>query len=42
MIDMFKEACEQEKEWAEYLFRDGSMIGLNAEILISSISRLLR
>ena len=33
MIDMFKEACEQEKEWAEYLFRDGSMIGLNAEIL---------
>jgi ribonucleoside-diphosphate reductase beta chain len=33
VIDMFKEACEQEKEWAEYLFRDGSMIGLNAEIL---------
>jgi ribonucleoside-diphosphate reductase beta chain len=29
VIDMFKEACEQEKEWAEYLFRDGSMIGLN-------------
>lgn len=33
VIDMFKEACEQEKEWAEYLFRDGSMLGLNAEIL---------
>lgn len=33
VIDMFKEACNQEKEWAEYLFRDGSMIGLNAEIL---------
>ena len=33
VIEMFKEACEQEKEWAEYLFRDGSMIGLNAEIL---------
>ncbi|MBA5249816.1 MAG: ribonucleotide-diphosphate reductase subunit beta [Gammaproteobacteria bacterium] len=33
VITMFKEACDQEKEWAEYLFRDGSMIGLNAEIL---------
>ncbi len=33
VITMFKEACEQEKDWAEYLFRDGSMIGLNAEIL---------
>ncbi|WP_369151868.1 class Ia ribonucleoside-diphosphate reductase subunit beta [Candidatus Thiodubiliella endoseptemdiera] len=33
VITMFKEACNQEKEWAEYLFRDGSMIGLNAEIL---------
>ncbi|NYT52224.1 MAG: ribonucleotide-diphosphate reductase subunit beta [Candidatus Vesicomyosocius endoextente] len=33
VITMFKEACEQEKDWAEYLFRDGSMIGLNAKIL---------
>jgi len=33
VIEMFREAAEQEKEWAEYLFRDGSMIGLNAEIL---------
>ncbi len=33
VVTMFKEACDQEKEWAEYLFRDGSMIGLNAEIL---------
>ncbi|BAS67864.1 class Ia ribonucleoside-diphosphate reductase subunit beta [Bathymodiolus septemdierum thioautotrophic gill symbiont] len=33
VIEMFKEACQQEKEWAEYLFRDGSMIGLNANIL---------
>ncbi len=32
-ITMFREACEQEKNWAEYLFRDGSMIGLNAQIL---------
>jgi ribonucleoside-diphosphate reductase beta chain len=33
VILMFKEACEQEKDWADYLFREGSMIGLNAEIL---------
>ncbi|MBE8190519.1 MAG: ribonucleotide-diphosphate reductase subunit beta, partial [Candidatus Thioglobus sp.] len=33
VVEMFVDACEQEKEWAEYLFRDGSMIGLNAEIL---------
>ncbi len=33
VIQMFKDAAIQEKEWAEYLFRDGSMIGLNAEIL---------
>jgi len=32
-IDMFIDAIEQEKAWAEYLFKDGSMIGLNAELL---------
>lgn len=30
---IFKEAAEQEKEWADYLFKNGSMIGLNASIL---------
>jgi ribonucleoside-diphosphate reductase beta chain len=30
---MFMDAVRQEKEWAEYLFKDGSMIGLNAELL---------
>lgn len=30
---LFKLAAEQEKEWAEYLFKDGSMIGLNKDIL---------
>lgn len=30
---IFKEAAQQEKDWAEYLFREGSMIGLNAQIL---------
>ncbi|MFQ2918990.1 class Ia ribonucleoside-diphosphate reductase subunit beta [Aeromonas allosaccharophila] len=32
-FEIFKEAAIQEKEWAEYLFRDGSMIGLNKDIL---------
>ncbi|MBO1923090.1 class Ia ribonucleoside-diphosphate reductase subunit beta [Thiomicrorhabdus sp. 6S3-12] len=32
-IDIFRSAAQQEKEWAEYLFKDGSMIGLNASIL---------
>ena len=32
-FNLFYEAAEQEKEWAEYLFKDGSMIGLNKDIL---------
>lgn len=32
-IQMFVDAVNQEKEWAEYLFKDGSMIGLNTELL---------
>lgn len=32
-FEIFKTAAEQEKEWAEYLFKDGSMIGLNKDIL---------
>ncbi|MBP6561886.1 MAG: ribonucleotide-diphosphate reductase subunit beta [Neisseriaceae bacterium] len=32
-VALFKLAAEQEKEWAEYLFKDGSMIGLNKDIL---------
>jgi ribonucleoside-diphosphate reductase beta chain len=31
--EMFMDAIRQEKDWAEYLFKDGSMIGLNAELL---------
>jgi len=30
---VFLDVVEQEKEWADYLFKDGSMIGVNAEIL---------
>ena len=31
--DLFVQAAQQEKDWADYLFRDGSMIGLNKDIL---------
>ena len=33
VIDMFKKCVEEEKEWARYLFKDGSMIGLNEKLL---------
>jgi len=32
-LQIFLDVVDQEKEWAQYLFKDGSMIGLNAEIL---------
>ena len=32
-IQMFVDAVEQEKQWANYLFKDGSMIGLNTQLL---------
>ena len=35
--DMFLEAVQQEKEWAAYLFKDGSMIGLNEQLLVEYI-----
>lgn len=34
---LFKDAAEQEKDWAGYLFQDGSMIGLNKEIVCQYI-----
>ncbi|WP_337010011.1 class Ia ribonucleoside-diphosphate reductase subunit beta [Pantoea sp. AS142] len=36
-FDLFKKAALQEKEWAEYLFSGGSMIGLNKDILCQYI-----
>lgn len=33
-VKLFVDAVEQEKAWASYLFKDGSMVGLN-EILLS-------
>ena len=32
-IEMFKKCVDEEKEWAQYLFKDGSMIGLNDKLL---------
>jgi ribonucleoside-diphosphate reductase beta chain len=34
---IFKDAVDQEKSWADYLFKDGSMIGLNKSILSNYI-----
>lgn len=31
--EIFQKAAEQEKQWAQYLFKDGSMVGLNEAIL---------
>ena len=36
-LKMFHEAMEQEKAWADYLFKDGSMIGLNKQLLCDYI-----
>ena len=33
LIQMYESAMQQEKDWAAYLFRDGSMIGLNQQLL---------
>jgi ribonucleoside-diphosphate reductase beta chain len=32
-VKIFVDAVDQEKAWAHYLFRDGSMIGLNEQLL---------
>lgn len=37
VIGIFRDAAEQEKQWAAYLFKDGSMIGLNTSILQSYV-----
>lgn len=36
-IKMFIDAVDQEKIWADYLFKDGSMIGLNTQLLTEYI-----
>lgn len=36
-IDMFQAIVDQEKAWASYLFKDGSMIGLNEKLLANYV-----
>lgn len=33
VYQMYRDAVDQEKEWAEFLFREGSMIGLSVPLL---------
>ena len=33
VYDMWRECVDEEKRWADYLFKDGSMIGLNANLV---------
>lgn len=40
VLKIFRTAAEQEKEWAGYLFKDGSMIGLNKDILCQYVEYL--
>jgi ribonucleoside-diphosphate reductase beta chain len=37
VISMFRNAVKEEKEWAEYLFKDGTMIGLNDKLLVKYV-----
>lgn len=39
-IRMFSEVVEQEKAWASYLFKDGSIIGLNEKILCEYVDHI--
>ena len=32
-VEMFDNAAQEEKEWASYLFKDGSIIGLNENVI---------
>jgi ribonucleoside-diphosphate reductase beta chain len=39
-IDMFYRVVEQEKSWASYLFKEGSMIGLNEQLLCEYVDHI--
>jgi ribonucleoside-diphosphate reductase beta chain len=36
-VALFQSAIDQEKDWAKYLFKDGSMIGLNENLLLDYV-----
>jgi len=39
-IRMFYDVVDQEKAWAKYLFKDGSMIGLNEHLLCEYVDHI--
>ena len=39
-ISMFSRVVDQEKSWASYLFQNGSMIGLNEELLCNYVDHI--
>jgi ribonucleoside-diphosphate reductase beta chain len=39
-LDMFYSVVEQEKAWARYLFKNGSMIGLNEQLLCNYVDHI--
>lgn len=40
VVNMFKDAAQEEMEWANYLFKDGSILGLNEQILVQYMKHL--
>ena len=40
VIQMYHDAAQEEMEWAAYLFKDGSILGLNEKILIQYMQHL--
>jgi len=38
--EIFEEAIEQERQWAKYLFKDGSILGLNEELLCQYVEHI--
>lgn len=40
VAEIFESAVDQERHWAKYLFRDGSIIGLNEELLCQYIEHI--
>ena len=40
VISMYTDAAKEETEWAHYLFKEGSMLGLNEKILVQYMHHL--
>lgn len=40
VINMYADAAKEEMEWAAYLFKDGSILGLNEKILVQYMQHL--